>query len=509
MKKQPFTFNSVDEMVKSLSFNQGPLTELLAEIQRIYCADNRPWVIGFSGGKDSTAVLELVYTAILQLAPPKRHKPLFVVSSDTLVETPVVVNLIKEMLNNINEVATKVGIPMTAHQVYPEVKDSFWVSLLGKGYPAPTSHFRWCTERMKIFPVNRFILDKITKYQEVIIILGSRIQESNTRAQILKKHRIDGSRLARHTTLPSAYIYTPIETWSSEEVWEFLLSAPRPWGGDNLALFELYKGSNAGECPLVIDNSTPSCGNSRFGCWVCTVVKKDRAMEGLISSGETWMQPLLDFRNQLAETTDPDKKYEYRNFKRRTGKVAYIRGTFSSEDPKEIKDPKHVPGPYWLKQRQQWLKELLMLEKQLKQDGHALTLMTAPELHQIRKEWINDPNEPDWTDSLPRIYREVYGQDLEWVENDAGSFTKPDADLLEELGKQFAAPAPMIMKLLELELSMDGLSKRSGIFQKIETILTQDWESLEEINTHTVELKAASEYQERYEVLRKEYSRMK
>lgn len=475
------------------------LSDLITEIQKIYCADMRPWVIGFSGGKDSTAVLEIVYMALLQLTTC--HKPLFIVSSDTRVETPLVIKLIQDTLYQLNQAAKQHHLPISTHQVYPDSKETFWVNLLGKGYPAPTSHFRWCTERMKIMPINRFILDQVARYQEVIIVLGSRIQESHTRAQVLKKHRIEGSRLARHTTLPNAYIYTPIETWSNEEVWEFLLTLPNPWGGDNQSLFELYKGSNAGECPLVIDVSTPSCGHSRFGCWVCTVVKRDRTMEGLIENGATWMQPLLDFRNKLAETTIPEKKKEFRNFKRRTGKVAYVPETHNDEI-------KHIPGPYWLSYRQIWLKELLFLQKQLQEQHPDLELISPIELHQIRKEWIHDPNEPDWADSLPRIYREVYQTELDWIENDAGNFTRPDAELLAELEKKFHVPAPMIMKLLELELSMDGLSKRSGIFQKIEAILTQDWEPLEKINHRQKEVRMGDIYKERYLLLRKEYHKL-
>lgn len=490
------------DALNTFYLNDQPVTHLLTEIQQLYQADHRPWVIGFSGGKDSTLILELVYFALLSLPIAHRHKPLFVVSSDTLVETPRIVDLIKNTLQQVEQAAHRDQIPLTTHLVYPETKNTFWVNLLGKGYPAPTSHFRWCTERLKILPINRFILHTISRYQEVIIILGSRSQESASRAQILKKHRIQGLKLSKHTTLSKAYIYTPIENWSLESVWEFLLTVPKPWGGNNQELFELYKDSQAGECPLVIDNSTPSCGNSRFGCWVCTVVKRDRAMEGLIDRGENWMQPLLDFRNHLAHTTLPEKKHTFRNFKRRSGKVAYPRSEGQLEtDPPSIK---HVPGPYWLKYRQQWLRELLTLQQDLRQRGHAITLITEAELHHIRWEWANDPNEPDWTDILPGIYREIVGQDLEWVENDAGHFTKPDAELLAELEREFAVPAILIMKLLELELSMEGLSKRTGIFQKIETILTQDWGSLEEINHRNAALQVNNRYEQRVDMLQRE-----
>ncbi len=168
------------------------------------------------------------------------------------------------------------------------------------------------------------------------------------------------------------------------------MSAPCPWGGDNRELFELYKGSNQGECPVVIDKSTPSCGNSRFGCWTCTVVTKDRALHGLIQSGLTWMKPLLNFRNQIYKSTDPAQKNEYRNYKRRTGKVTYMRGEFGDDSTKELK---HIPGPYWLDVRKKWLKKLLQIEKQLADSGHPFPLIRQEELQAIRQEWLRDPND--------------------------------------------------------------------------------------------------------------------
>ncbi|MCB1193045.1 MAG: hypothetical protein H7A23_12965 [Leptospiraceae bacterium] len=36
------------------------------------------------------------------------------------------------------------------------------------------------------------------------------------------------------------------------------------------------------ECPLVIDDTTPSCGNSRLGCWTCTVIDQDKSMGYMI-----------------------------------------------------------------------------------------------------------------------------------------------------------------------------------------------------------------------------------
>lgn len=566
------------EFINAEEFANNKLSYYIADVQRVYCADNRPWVIGYSGGKDSSAVMSLVYMALLGLEKKQRHKPIFVVSSDTLVETPVVVNHIKDSLEAIQKGAKRDDLPISCHKVVPESDQTFWSSLLGKGYPAPTRSFRWCTERMKIDPVSDFIKSKVSQFDEVIVVLGSRSQESASRAQVIAKHKIDGSRLARHTTLANAFIYTPIDTWAVDDVWKILrlcrletketplgtrniwkddydLEWENPWGGKNLVLWNLYKDSSGqGECPMVIDETTPSCGNSRFGCWTCTVVTKDRAMESLIQNGEEWMAPLLEFRNKLAATNVPKDKDEYRNFKRRTGRVhdqikklpfdiktpeaaiSYIKSEKLDElyntqefrivndtdnqplsieildgeivvetvvyqvDTKDSKERKawfwsrYTPGPYWLKYRRQWLRELLDLDKKFKSEGREIELITVPELHAIRQEWIHDPNEPDWDDSLPTLFKDVYGYDLDWVYDDNASFGKDDAQLIHELCDNFDVEPEMIMKLIELEVSMEGLSRRSGISNKIASLLKRDWGSLEEIKQKHASLQSKVEF---------------
>jgi len=475
-----FLYKDSNDQAKFLSPAGRPLGALLAELRGLYLEDQRPWVIGFSGGKDSTAVLQLVYAMLVSLSKRDREKQVFVVSSDTKVETPVVIDLLQTTLSEINAAANQASIPLEAHQVQPKQDQTFWVNLLGKGYPAPTKTFRWCTERMKINPVNEFVLDKVAEHGEVIIILGARNAESASRAQVIAKHRIDGSQLSKHTSLPNAYVYTPIQDWTADEVWEYLMSAPRPWGGDNRALLDLYKGSNAGECPIVIDTSTPSCGNSRFGCWTCTVVTSDKAMESLVDQGEDWMRPLLNFRNMLAETSRPERKNEFRNFRRRTGKVSFARGHLQ-DDGNESRVRKHVPGPYWLRYRKKWLEELLELQRDIQHNGHDIELVTEKDLHEIRREWLNDPNEPDWADELPAIYRRVFDIDLDWVQHDAGAFGDDDAGLLKELESKYQVPETLVRKLLDLETSMDGLALRRGMGDRIHGVLSQEWDSLDAV----------------------------
>jgi DNA sulfur modification protein DndC len=499
-------FDDFEDFVEVAHMARRPIAELIEEIQNVYLMDNRPWVVGYSGGKDSTVVLQLVYFALSNLPLEQRTKPIFVISSDTLVETPLVVDLITGALEAVNQSAQDNDLPLTCHLVCPKTAETYWVNLLGKGYPAPTKQFRWCTERIKIDPVSDFILEKVSDFGEVVVVLGSRSQESATRAQVLKKHRIDGSVLSRHTTLPNAYIYSPIADWTHDDVWDLLLSSPRPWGGTNQRLFELYKGSNAGECPLVIDTNTPSCGNSRFGCWVCTVVTKDRAMEGLINTGEAWLQPLQNFRNLLAETTQPEKKKKYRNYKRRTGQVTFLRGPVDKEGNSELK---HIPGPYWMRYRREFLKTLLKIQRDFQASGKDITLITEPELHKIRKEWIHDPNEPDWEDTLPTLYEEVFGRTLDWIENDIGSFSKADINLLHKLEQEHSVPAEAIMKLIELETSMNGLTHRRGLIGRLTELLSRDWGSLDEYESKRVVVEEHLGYDEQLAELDREYESVK
>jgi len=454
-----------------LAIGGVPLSELREEILSVFFADQRPWVIGYSGGKDSTAVLRVIYEAMLVANASGRPmtKPIFIVSSDTLVETPVVVGLIGRTLAAVQEKAILDGLKIFHQIVTPKSSDTFWVNLIGKGYPAPTRQFRWCTDRMKIEPVSQFILSQVTKFGEVVVALGSRSSESSSRAQIMKKHKIEGSRLAKHASLPNAFVFTPIETWSADDVWEYLFSEPSPWGDNHQELFDLYKDSNAGECPLVIDKSTPSCGNSRFGCWVCTVVTQDRAMDGLIETGHKWLIPLKQFRDELYETTIPEKKDKYRSPKGRLGQIKVF---FD-----DAGNARASQGPYKMEYRQSFLKKLLEIQRDLvaEETAAGIELISKAELEQIRVEWRRDPVEPQWDDPLPGIYAEVFGERGNWREADDATFTGTEATLLERLQESHGVPKELVMKLLELELSMEGLARRSKLLDRIASILGEDW----------------------------------
>ena len=451
-------------------FDTRTTDDIHQEIQQVYLENARPWVIGYSGGKDSTTALQLVWYALSELPPEERKYPVYVISSDTLVETPVIVNYVTGTLNKLEAVAYEEKMPFETSLVHPKTEDTFWVCLIGKGYPAPYSRLRWCTDKMKIQPANQFIISKASEFGEVILVLGVRKGESSTRDQVINLHQIQNSLLRRHSKLPNAFVYAPIVDFSLNDVWMYLLSNPPPWGGDHKQLVTLYRNANGqGECPLVVDQTTPSCGNSRFGCWTCTVVSKGHSMEGLIDSGEDWMLPLLEFREMLMETRLPEKKAEVREHRRRNGKITIDNG-------------KLVRGPHTLEFCKELLRKLLETQQQVRMIGPDpnIELISHAELEEIRRIWKTERQ--DWEDAVALIYKEIVG-DLDWIVDDTISFTNKDKVILAGVCEDVGIPVTLVAKLLDTERQMDGMSRRAGIQSRIDEIFHEDWESEEEVLT--------------------------
>ncbi len=279
---------------------------IVSEIRKMYLSSNTPWVIGFSGGKDSTTVLQMIFYALSTLLKVELRKEIHVLSNDTLVENPAIAKYLTAQLALIRDAGKSKLFKhdpalFHARKVRPRLDDTFWVNLIGRGYPSPNRWFRWCTDRLKIAPTSDYISARITsKHRRVIIVLGTRKSESSNRAVSMKCHE-NGRKLRKHT-LRNCLVFAPIADLTNNDVWAYLLQSPNPWGGNNRKLLALYGSAcSGGECPFVIETGTQSCGKSRFGCWVCTVVDKDRSMESFIDNGESWMQGLLDFRNWLFE----------------------------------------------------------------------------------------------------------------------------------------------------------------------------------------------------------------
>jgi len=345
-------------------------------IREEYLATNQhfPWIIGFSGGKDSTLVAHGVFEALMSVPPSRRTRPVHIVSNDTLVESPVVIIHLDKVTKLIEQAAENLGLPITVARTTPDIDKSFWVLLIGKGYPSPNLTMRWCTDRLKIQPTSGYIKKHISESGAAIVVLGVRRDESNTRQRSIDKRKNQrGSNLTEHTELLGAYIYRPIVDLTTDDVWEILGIYPAPWGGTHVDLFQLYRDAEGGECPVVLSkDEAPGCGtsNSRFGCWTCTVVEKDKSLQGFIDVGKHQYKPLVEFRDWLKDIRN---KSEYRQAYRRNGRL-----TFDLSG-------KHIPGPFTIQTRKMILERLIKV-----QDEFGDCLISEEELDLIYQHWTTE-----------------------------------------------------------------------------------------------------------------------
>ena len=441
------------------------IRNVIETIKGLYLEDRIPWICGYSGGKDSTAVVQLVWMALSELPKDKLNKIVHVISTDTLVEQPVVALWATASLNKMRDKATEEGLPIIPHRLTPVTRNTFWVNLIGRGYPYPRRDFRWCTDRLKIDPSNRFIKDILDAESEAILVLGSRKAESATRKAVMEGYERKRYRenLSPNGSFPNSYVFTPIENWSNDNVWQFLVQYPNPWGHSNKDLLAMYSGASSdGECPLVIDTSTPSCGNSRFGCWVCTMVTEDKSMAAMIQNDEekSWMLPLLEFRNDIAGDWQTDR--DRRDFRRRDGHLTYHNGRL-------------VHGPYNQETRLYFLRRLLQVEKVVHEIGpeeiKEVPLITEDELRLIRQIWLDEFHEFD--DMLPVIYKEETGKEY----ND-GTISKnkyfgaEEAKLLKDVSeylfKEQTLLPEMLRALLDTEAKAAATSNKRNVILNFE-----------------------------------------
>jgi DNA sulfur modification protein DndC len=401
---------------------------------------------------------------LLRLPAEQRHKKVHVISTDTLVENPIVASWVAQSLTKMSEAVEEQGIPVVPHRLVPEVKDTFWVNLIGRGYPAPRPKFRWCTERLKIRPANTFVRNMVKASGETILVLGTRKAESaarGSRMAELEKSRVR-DRLSPNESLPNSLVFSPIEDWTNDDVWLYLMQVENPWGYDNRMLLNMYRGASAdNECPLVVDTSTPSCGDSRFGCWVCTMVEKDKSMSAMIQNDQEkeWMRPLMELRDEL---DIPDDKH-LRDFRRMDGRVQLFHdGT--------------VPGPYTKESRENWLMKLLTAQQWVRENGpeevRNIELITMEELHEIRRLWVIEKREIE--DTLPEIYRVATGSEFPG----GSSHLSVSAEIfssLEEICGGDRLHYEMMRDLIATERRFSMLARRKGLMEELEKVIKRSY----------------------------------
>lgn len=491
--------------------------------QDLYLSDDLPWVVGYSGGKDSTATLQLIWTAVSGLPASKRTKPIHVISTDTLVENPVVAIWVTNSLEAMRKAALDQAMPIIPHRLTPKLEDRFWVNLIGKGYPAPRPMFRWCTSRLKINASNTFITDMADSHGEAILVLGTRKSESMARDKVLARYENSTRELLSRNSdsgLDRVWVYTPVSTWSSDDVWEYLIEHKNPWKYDNIELFHIYRGATPdAECPLVVDKSTPSCGDSRFGCFVCTMVTEDKSMQAMIQNDDDkrWMMPLLNFRNEYLKTDgdrglreftkmDGSLQLQFLNTRQggklmpaRPGKVVNEKvvrrlttvSDFEERYPTpnrrvlvretrvvETDGSKHemvfeiekvavlVHGPYTQSYREKMLEELLRAQVEIRnnlpESIAEFSILSPEEVEEIRRIWVIEKRE--FEDSVPEIFLKATGQEYPNPELDETTPFRPeDVRLLREVCMSMAIDAPQSGPLDSKQILFGVLRDQLGV----------------------------------------------
>ena len=518
--------------------NEELVIDTKKDIEEVYYMNNLPWVIGYSGGKDSTCTTQIIVDTLFELKKNGKElkKHVYIISSDTLVENPMIVGTIHKTVESINKFAEDNGLPISAHVIRPNYNNSFWANLIGRGYPCPNQTFRWCTDRMKINPANDFIMNIVDQYGEAIMVLGVRDGESNSRDRVLESHTIEGRKLMRHTTMANAYVFAPIRRFNIENVWDYLLNNPSPWGANNQELFDLYKES-AEDCPLIIDKETKqhaTCGNSRFGCWVCTVVSRDKSLTSFINKGENWLIPLLEYRNWLYSIRDNES---LRMRRRQDGSIYFSKiqcnedgslvipakgdrkklvirytdnewrdnegtkwvvfdGVTCEEDAKmyistngvNLSDGSnpHIiikrindeyaqlgPGPFTQEARELMLKKLLELQKAI---GDRYSLYKNEELLEIRKLWFKYGV---WNDSVSEIYYQVNQKELQLISDDIRLFDDNDFSSLEKICDKEGINVTLMHDIFNLEKKYMGYNNRQEINKNLRRLLSQEFLHIE------------------------------
>lgn len=265
------------------------------------------WIIAFSGGKDSSAALR-IFMASFKRANTELPK-VTLAYCDTGVENPILDAYAKKFLCSFEGELRRDGLPFKIKLLKAPVSDRFFVRIIGRGYPPPTNSFRWCTTGLRIKPVSKFIEQQDP--ENTVVVLGLRKAESRQRDRSLSLSE-DLYWQKQREGKGEYDLFLPIVEMGLPEVWDAIFGLSSPMSLNNTVLERLYRGAS-GECPVIKSPAAPPCASGRFGCWTCTVVRKDKSAGELIRAGYLELKPFLAFRDWLAEfRNDPSNRWSTR-----------------------------------------------------------------------------------------------------------------------------------------------------------------------------------------------------
>lgn len=356
-----------------------------------YLQDHRNMCVAFSGGKDSTAVVYLVCEMLLNLQKnnQKLLKKIYIINSNTLAELPPLLKHLENSLDSIRSFAQINNLPLIVHEVFPEEKDTLNVQLLGVGMPPPSNTFRWCTDKLKVNPIDKKIKELFPN-GEFISVIGTRRDESFSRSARIEKLSIKDTNLKINDRYPNASNLMPIEDWTTKDVWQYLFDQSSDLLDVNF-LWQLYSdasGKNANECSFVgaggkdIDEGKIGCGVSRFGCWQCYMVRDtDKSLDGLMNSGYDKVELYKEYRDWFWNLTQQGWEKTRDPYNHRT----QVRDMYNKGGEDNPKYGMTMPKGLTLKIRKKSLKKILELQDKLQE-----TIIKSEEIIIIQERWLDE-----------------------------------------------------------------------------------------------------------------------
>lgn len=364
------------------------MNSLLREIQDLYLNDTRPFYVGFSGGKDSTVVLSLVSRAIRELPIEKRTKPVYVLFSDTLMEMPPVIGQIHNSIERFKQYVKANDLPFEFHKVEPEFKNRFWNQVIGRGATLPRTDLRWCTDRLKITPMEAKVEQVLKKHSGYIALTGARKDESEDRKARLERNSVSpGSKLKVHAD-SRCNLFCVIEDWTVDQVWSYIYTEAESWVDAN-ALGVVYSeaAGDGDECTTVLEGGEagqkPGCSKSaRYGCWMCPLFNRDKTL-GNLSRGHEYLTHMETFRNWLVQYRDGEWHNVRDVYNHGDG---FVHLQYSYDNPRFGMT---CPGGYSLEFRKEILRRLLETEAKVRETEN-IRLIEDDELDYIQHCWVKE-----------------------------------------------------------------------------------------------------------------------
>ncbi len=363
--------------------------QALQMLEYYYTTDDRPFCVAYSGGKDSSVLVYLTVKMLKNLIKKNipLNKEILIINSNTLAELPPVLKHLENSLIKIQNYADLYKLPIKVKEVKPETKNTLNVQLLGVGMPPPSNQLRWCTDKLKVFPIDKEIKVNFPD-GKFISVIGTRRDESFSREARIIKKTVKDTDLKLNDRYKNASNLMPIEFWSTKDVWEYLFKQSNDLMDIDF-LWKIYSdasGKDTKECTFVgaggkhIEEGKIGCGVSRFGCWQCYMVRdQDKSLDGLMLSGYQNIDLYKKYRDWFWNITQQGwEKTRDVYSHRHQGRDLYNKGDESN--------PKYgmtMPKGLTLKIRKEAFLRILDLQSKLKEE-----IIKEKEIILIQERWL-------------------------------------------------------------------------------------------------------------------------